>query len=287
MTRALILWAVLVATAPAYARDDPAAVRPVESIRMPDAEPAIPPSPPAGTPLRLNADNVYVFDADVAVIVRISPPGLVVVTKETGPIRIRDRFADNPSGRKTTRTYRGKEVYVVEAVPGARGLCDVVAIPVGLKDATEIRHRTLDVDGGPGPLPIPPPVPTPTPVPPPVPVPVPVPVPADPLAVPLAAAFAADGSPAAAAKALAGVYRQSSIATDNPALTTLEDLFAVLHAAGQSVAPDPALARVRRVIADELNAKIGRNPAAPLDAATRANAKAQFTRMAALLEVLK
>jgi hypothetical protein len=165
----LIGLAVLV---PVYAQDKPdppPGLAPVEVIRMPDLEAV--PQPPApvavGTPIKLTLNSVYVFDATAPIVVRASPEGLVKITKEVGPVRIRDVFADNPSGRKTTRTFTGKEVYIVEAVPGKKGLCDITAIPFGLKEAKEIKHKTVDVDGGQGPIPPPnPPGPQP-PVPPP------------------------------------------------------------------------------------------------------------------------
>lgn len=118
----------------------------------------------------------------------------------------------------------------------------------------------------------------------------PGPGPGDPLLEALQGAFRSDGKPADAARALAGVYRLAAKdggTADDPGLTTLGGLLAELHAAGQQVAPDPALAAVRAVIRGELTALLGAKPDASLDAAARAACKTQFGRLATLLETLK
>jgi hypothetical protein len=131
-------------------------------------------------------------------------------------------------------------------------------------------------------------LPPPAPVPP-GPTPAPPAPPADPLWNLLSLSYQTDGRPAAAARSLAAVYRQAARdggTADDASLATAGAVFDVLHRAGQTVAPDPALRNVRRVVADELNAKLPRAPAAPLDAPTRGLMKSQFARMASLLEAL-
>jgi len=116
------------------------------------------------------------------------------------------------------------------------------------------------------------------------------PQPTDPLFPSLSAAFKADGSPAACAAALAGIYRQAAkdkSTVDDPTLTTVAALYADMAKAGNTVAPLPTGKTFREVIATELDAKLGRGATVPLDTAKRAVAKEQFNRIAGLLDSLK
>jgi hypothetical protein len=120
----------------------------------------------------------------------------------------------------------------------------------------------------------------------------PGPTPGDPLATTLAATYKADGAPAAQAKALVSLYRLGSTSTVNdPALTTLDALVAVMHKAADSLLPPPAagprpLAATRDAIKADLAAKVGTKPGTPLDAALRKTLADQFARYAALLDSL-
>lgn len=133
-------------------------------IRLPQP-PAVPsPMPPApGTVLVLSGELLYVADCKVDCVLLARPAGLVKVTKEAGPIRIRGRFVDGP-GKVETRTYAGPVVYVIE--PAGKGRVYLDFVPMGFKGEGEIVSDVLDVDPGitpPGPKP---PEPTPDPKPP-------------------------------------------------------------------------------------------------------------------------
>ena len=124
-------------------------------IRLPSgpAKP-VPPAPSPDAVQKLTADLLYVVEADVPVLVLTSPNGLVSVTEDAGPVRIRGRFVDDPT-KTHTRTYKGKQVFVVEAA--ATGRVELLVVPAGAKSAADVVRRTIDVDAGQAPQP--PPVP--------------------------------------------------------------------------------------------------------------------------------
>lgn len=122
----------------------------------PAPRPVDPPGPPR--PTELTADSVYVIDSDVRLVVVSSPRGKIVVTEDEGPVRVRGRFVDG-DGRTETRTYKGKFVYTVEAVPGASGAVDLIVFPEGSKTQADVIWRQLMVRAGVGPLPPPKPDP--------------------------------------------------------------------------------------------------------------------------------
>lgn len=158
MIRTLALWAVLLAAVPAFADDPvkepPPGLAPIDAVRLPEiAAPQPTTVVTAGTQIKLTTDvNVYVFDADVEVIATTSPPGLLNIAKLDGPLRLRDVFADNPSGRKTLRTFKGKFVFEVTAKAGASGTAELLVLPSGAKGEVELRRRVFEVNGG-GPAP--------------------------------------------------------------------------------------------------------------------------------------
>ena len=163
---ATIVAVLLVAASALGAADGP--------IRLP-VSPAIPDKmPPAPSPdaiTRLAGDALFVIDSDVPVIVLASPANLVLVTEESGPVKIRGRFVDG-NGRTETRTYKGKQVVTVEAV--ASGKVELLIVPVGATKTSDVIRRTIDVDAGQGPIPPPkPPDPKPDPVDPSAPIPAP------------------------------------------------------------------------------------------------------------------
>lgn len=134
-------------------------------IRVP-AAPVVPqPFPPAPRPdaaIRLGSDSLFVIDGDAPFLVLASPFGLVSVTEEAGPLRVRGKFADG-FGKVESRTFKGKQVVTVEAI--ATGRCELLIVPVGAKSAAEVIRRTLEVESGETPQPKPdPPKPDPKPV---------------------------------------------------------------------------------------------------------------------------
>lgn len=131
-------------------------------VRVPTAPVDPPPAPPPGTPIRLDADLIYAVDSDVPFKIFASPEGLVRVTKEPGPLRVRGQFVGG-SGVET-RTFAGKYLAFVEPVPGARGDAELIILPDSAKDESAAIRPRLRVNGGTIPDPQPPPGPNPEPV---------------------------------------------------------------------------------------------------------------------------
>ena len=229
------------------AADPPAAPNP---IRLPDMFRPADPAPPSPTPmpgpvtptvLKLTPDTLFVIDWDVPVIVLTSPPGLVVVSKEAGPLRVKGVFADS-NGKSATRTFLGKFVYTIDATH--TGAVEIIVVPEGAKTDADVIRRTINVDAGePTPRPGPAPAPTPT--------------PADPFAAAVLGAYTADPSTDKAVNAarLASVYRAAAKTTAQDAgVKTYGDLFADMESAGRAmgVPPPPYLAGVRKAVGDRL-----------------------------------
>jgi hypothetical protein len=141
---------------------DPPPAPKVDPIRLPvTPAPAPTPSPTPNAVTSLAADQLYVIDSDVVCIVLTSPAGIVSVTEDSGPVKIRGKFVDG-AGKAESRSYKGKAVYTVEAV--ASGRVELLIIPVG-GAAGDVIRRTLDVTAGHEPPPKPTPTPDPAPMP--------------------------------------------------------------------------------------------------------------------------
>jgi hypothetical protein len=135
----------------AVALSTPAEPPPPIKLPVAPAVPAI--MPPAPAPVTaLSPDTLYVIECQTDCILRAHPAGLVRVVKESGPLRVRAKFADG-AGKVETRSFIGKSIFLVEAVGTGRVEIDV--IPLGLKSETEIVTATVDVDSGHGPIPPP------------------------------------------------------------------------------------------------------------------------------------
>lgn len=132
------------------------------AVRFP-AGPAVPqPMPAAASAGRLAGDQLYVIESDAPVILLASPPGLVAVAEEAGPVRVRGKFVDG-AGKVESRVFQAKQVFVVEAL--GTGRVELLVVPAGAKSAADVARRTVEVDAGHGPTPPPNPTPAP-PVPP-------------------------------------------------------------------------------------------------------------------------
>jgi len=130
----------------------PPAPPPGETLPDWPATPVVPqPMPPQPAPkavANLAAEELYVVQSDDDVQLLASPPGVVVVTKEQGPLKIRGLFVGNKI--VSTRTYGKKHVFIVERVKP--GDVELLLVPAG-----KVERRTVgDGDG-----PIPPPKPKP------------------------------------------------------------------------------------------------------------------------------
>lgn len=120
--------------------DPPLPVPAVAPIRLPTAD-----SDPGG--VRLTQDQLFVIDSDVPLFVFGSPTGLVKVTTESGPIKIKGLFAGGPPFSQT-KTFAGKYVYTVESADRT-GRCELIVVPAGIKAESEAIRRIIDVGAGP------------------------------------------------------------------------------------------------------------------------------------------
>jgi len=153
---ATLLLLLCTAAAPA---EPPAQPAPAPWIVFPEAAPAPTPEPPpapppvpAGVP-QLGADQILVIDAKEPCFLLTSPAGLVSVTQEAGPIRIRAKFVGG-SGKTETRTFAGPTVFTLEAKSAGR--VELIVVKAGAKSVDDVARRLVDVGLGPQPPPTPP-----------------------------------------------------------------------------------------------------------------------------------
>ena len=134
-------------------------------LQVPDVRfPALPPAPEAsGNVATVRPDEWYIIESESELIAITSPPGIARVVADTGPLKIKGKFADS-EGRTETRSYSRQHVYAVEAV--AEGKIELILVPVGVSAEQQVIRQLLNVVG---PRPPPPPPPPPTPPKPPLP----------------------------------------------------------------------------------------------------------------------
>lgn len=126
------------------------------TIRLPKLEPAkviVAPSVEAGSKYKLNGKQYFIIDSDVEVFPLSFPPGMLKYTVEEGPIKIKAEFVD--SNGIEPRVFKGKFVYQIEAVDGAKGDTELAIVPKGVMEASKIQRYMVEVNG-----PAPPPKPT-------------------------------------------------------------------------------------------------------------------------------
>lgn len=149
----------LLAADPAPAPTPKADEKVAPAIRFPDFGPAPAPAPkpnpgePQAIPT-LTAETLYVIDSDTPFLVFASPPELVTLTKEAGPLRIRGKFIDSPPGSKVeTRNFSGKQIITIEA--NGVGRVEIIAIPAGATEEKSAIRKLIDVNNGAQPPPQP------------------------------------------------------------------------------------------------------------------------------------
>lgn len=148
---------LLAALAPiASSQEKPAADSEPAKIRFPSQPPPAPPAPPPPAPNGVDvllADQLYVIDSDVELVVIPVPAGYVRASAaEAGPIRIRGKFVGG-SGAPETKTFNGKFVYTVDYL--AEGETTLMVIPVGFKNPSEVIQRRVRTGTAPQPPPNP------------------------------------------------------------------------------------------------------------------------------------
>jgi hypothetical protein len=154
---------LLILASQAVAADPPAPVVFPDSAAP--VAPVIPPKPvppkpkPPAIPV-LTPDTLYVVDYPGDAIVLASPPGVVRITTEAGPVKIKAKFADG-AGKVETRSFTGKSVITVEALTSGRA--ELIVIPVGATKESDIGRKLIDSLTAPLPPPVPPKPPAPKP----------------------------------------------------------------------------------------------------------------------------
>lgn len=112
---------------------------PSPAIRLPASVMPVSPSPTT----ELASDAIFVIECDAPCLVLASRTGFVSIVEEAGPLRIRGRFADG--GKVESRTYKAKQIWIVEAATA--GEVELLIVPVGVKEETSVIRRTLIVGG--------------------------------------------------------------------------------------------------------------------------------------------
>ena len=112
--------------------------------------PVIDATPPTPQPVEpkpvtvLPEDCFFVIESDVQAIVLHSPDGLLSVTEDQGPIKLRGKFAGG-TGRVETKTFSGKYVYTIEGVKA--GKSELILIPSAVVSSDQIVRLMLSVNG--------------------------------------------------------------------------------------------------------------------------------------------
>lgn len=147
---------------------------PASWVKVPEVLPPPAPAPTPGSVPRLEPEALYVLDCSEPCFILVSPPGIVAVSQDAGPIKIRGKFVGG-SGKYETRTFTGKMVFTVEAVGSGR--VELLVVKEGAKSAADVFRQLLDANLGPLPPPVPPVPPIPPKPDPPKPDPAPIPAP--------------------------------------------------------------------------------------------------------------
>lgn len=120
-----------------------------------DKAPTPRPLDPAAVP-KLAADTLYVVQSDVPFLQFASPPGLVKITKASGPVTMFAKFVDG-DGKAELRTFSAKHVAIIQATGSGR--VELLSVPVGAADEKDAVRKTVDVGSGQAPQPPPGPKP--------------------------------------------------------------------------------------------------------------------------------
>lgn len=134
------------------AQDDAPAPTTSTEIRLPNL--VVPPMPqpvPPNSRVKFTKELYFVIDSDTPCLVLASPLGLVSISSDEGPIKVRGRFIDGAGTE--TRTFKGPYVYTVEAQNS--GDVEILVIPEKAKEADVLRRSLRVVVDGVDPQPQP------------------------------------------------------------------------------------------------------------------------------------
>src|SRR6266852_5359937 len=129
--------------------EPPPIILPADPIPPKPPEPPKPDPPP---PAQLGADMIYVVRGSVDAVVITSPAGVIKVTKEAGPVKIRAKFYGN-GDKWETKTFAEKYIWTIETL--SKGQAELIIVPNGGADKDIIRRQIEALDG-PNPPPVPP-----------------------------------------------------------------------------------------------------------------------------------
>lgn len=140
----------------------------VKPAPAPSPQPKADPEPLTPTVPVLAADVLYVIPSDEEFLLLPSPAEKVRVTKTTGPVTLFARFLDTPNEPAKLRTFTQKYVAIVQTDPKTIGRVELIAVPKGITDESQVVRQLIDLNQAPQPPPdvLPPPKPVPPPVPP-------------------------------------------------------------------------------------------------------------------------
>jgi len=130
-------------------------VAPVPVVPVPVNPPVTDPSDGAEPVATVSSEEFYVLQSAAEVVIVTSPPGLVEVTHELGPLIARGRWAGG-GGKVETRLLEAEHLYFVDARQA--GKTELIVIPIGMTDASQIQRQLVTVQLGPQPPPPPDPV---------------------------------------------------------------------------------------------------------------------------------
>ena len=133
-------------------------VAPVPVVPAPVVPPVTDPSDVAQPVATVSSEEFYVLQSAAEVVIVTSPPGLVEVTHELGPLIARGRWAGG-GGKVETRLLEADHLYFVDARQA--GKTELIVIPIGMTDASQIQRQLVTVQLGPQPPPPPDPDPDP------------------------------------------------------------------------------------------------------------------------------
>ena len=131
-------------------------VSPGPVVTVPVVPPVTEPSDKPHPVATVSSEAFYVLQSADPLVIVTSPPGLVEVTHELGPLMARGRWAGG-DGKVETRILEAEHLYFVDARQA--GQTEIIAIPVGMTDASQIQRQLVTVQLGPNPPPDPDPEP--------------------------------------------------------------------------------------------------------------------------------
>lgn len=221
LQRLLLCLAVVVGICDSYAIS-------ADDVRLPNGPAVVVPPPKPDAVQNLGVDELYVVDSDVELKVFASPQGVVSVTTEPGPMKMKAKFID--SAKTETRVFAGKFLYTIEGLK--TGTVELIM----LKPNGEVIRRSLSVG-----------VPTPTP-------PVPPVVPTT-FAAKLQDLYSKNKDAASKDKLLTILN-----AVNGQDYKNFDDMESVLSKTGQKFLPNNELRPLRDAIGDEILKRCGSNP---------------------------